>query len=249
MATSTYLIVGLGAALAGFVQGLSGFAFGLTAMSIWAWVIDPQLAAVLAVIGGLTGQVVAALSVRRGFDLARLAPFLLGGIAGVPLGTALLPHLDIDWFKTGLGGFLVLWCPAMLLSKDLPRITSGGRFADALAGLFGGVGGGLGGFSGTLPTLWCTLRGYERDVQRGIIQNFNLAMLVVTLTAYLVSGLVTRSALPMVAVVLPAMLIPALLGTRIYVGLSETGFRKLVLGLLTLSGLVLLSSGLPKLLT
>ena len=220
MATSTYLIVGLGAALAGFVQGLSGFAFGLTAMSIWAWVIDPQLAAVLAVIGGLTGQVVAALSVRRGFDLARLAPFLLGGIAGVPLGTALLPHLDIDWFKTGLGGFLVLWCPAMLLSKDLPRITSGGRFADALAGLFGGVGGGLGGFSGTLPTLWCTLRGYERDVQRGIIQNFNLAMLVVTLTAYLVSGLVTRSALPMVAVVLPAMLIPALLGSKPHQGVA-----------------------------
>lgn len=248
MATSTYLIVGLGAALAGFVQGLSGFAFGLVAMSIWAWVIDPQLAAVLAVIGGLTGQVVAAISVRRAIDLRRLAPFLLGGLAGIPLGVVLLPHLDINWFKTILGGFLVLWCPAMLLSKDLPRITGGGRLADALAGLGGGVGGGLGGFSGTLPTLWCTLRGYERDVQRDVIQNFNLSMLAVTLAVYLPAGLVTRSMLPMIAVVLPAMLIPTLLGTRVYVGLSETGFRRLVLGLLTVSGIVLLSSGLPRLL-
>ena len=41
------LVVALGAAVAGFVQGLSGFAFGMVAMSFWAWVLEPQLAAVL----------------------------------------------------------------------------------------------------------------------------------------------------------------------------------------------------------
>ena len=62
-------------------------------------------------------------------------------------------------------------------ARDLPRITVGGRLADAAVGLAGGMMGGLGGFTGVLPTLWCTLRRYERDVQRTIIQNFNLAML------------------------------------------------------------------------
>lgn len=248
MATSTYLIVGLGAALAGFVQGLSGFAFGLVAMSVWAWAIDPALAAALAVIGSLAGQIIAAITVRRGFDGARLAPFVLGGLAGVPLGAALVPHLDIDWFKTILGTLLVLWCPAMLLSKALPRVTLGGRVADAIVGFGGGVLGGIGGFTGTLPTLWCTLRGYERDIQRTVIQNFNLSMLAVTFIVYLSSGLVTAAMLPMIAVVLPSMLIPTLLGTRVYVGLSESGFRRLVLGLLTASGLALLASGLPRLL-
>jgi hypothetical protein len=51
--------------------------------------------------------------------------------------------------------------------------------------------------------LWCTLRGYERDVQRAVIQNFNLSMLAVTLTIYVASGIVTRSMLPMILVVLP----------------------------------------------
>ena len=37
----------VGAATAGFVQGLTGFGFGLVAMSFWAWVLDPRLAAVL----------------------------------------------------------------------------------------------------------------------------------------------------------------------------------------------------------
>jgi len=248
MSVSTYLVVALGAGVAGFVQGLSGFAFGLVALSFWAWVIDPKLAAILSVAGGLTGQIVAAVSVRRGFDLERLAPFVLGGLAGIPLGVLLLPRLDADLFKALLGLLLMVWCPVMLCAKDLPRITVGGRLADAAVGLAGGVMGALGGFTGVLPTLWCTLRRYERDVQRTIIQNFNLAMLTVTMITYLASGLITQPVLPMLAVVLPAMLIPTLLGTRAYVGVSETAFRRLVLSLLTLSGIMLTVSALPRIL-
>ncbi|SFL61248.1 sulfite exporter TauE/SafE family protein [Methylorubrum salsuginis] len=247
MTLSTLLIVALGAALAGFVQGLSGFGFGLTALSVWAWVIDPTLAAFLSVAGSLGGQLVAAAKVRRGFDLPLLAPFILGGLVGIPLGVALLPRLDIDWFKAILGGLLVVWCPAMLFARNLPRITGGGRAADTVVGLAGGVLGGLGGFTGVLPTLWCTLRGYERNKQRNVIQNFNLSMLLAIMVAYLASGVVRPSMLPTLAVVLLAMLVPTLLGTRVYAGISETGFRRLVLGLLTVSGVTMLASALPKL--
>lgn len=80
------LTVIVGAVLAGFVQGLAGFGFGLTAMSIWAWTLDPRLAAALAVFGGLTGQLIAAMAVRRGFNWRRLLPFVLGGLGGLPLG-------------------------------------------------------------------------------------------------------------------------------------------------------------------
>src|SRR6218665_3389470 len=121
--------VALGAAVAGFVQGLSGFAFGLVAMSFWAWSLEPRLAAVLAVFGALTGQVIAALSVRRGFDARRLWPFVCGGLLGVPLGVLLLPRLGADGFKAVLGLLLVLWCPAMVRARDLPRITRRGRLA------------------------------------------------------------------------------------------------------------------------
>lgn len=243
-----YLVVAIGAVVAGFVQGLSGFAFGLVAMSFWAWVLDPRLAAALAVFGALTGQLVAAFTVRRGFDAKTLLPFILGGLIGIPLGVALLPKLDMNWFKAILGTLLVLWCPAMLLSKRLPRISAGGNAADGMVGLVGGAMGGLGGFTGTLPTLWCTLRGYERDVQRSIIQNFNLSMLLVTMATYLGTGIVTRDMLPMFAIVAPAMLIPTFLGTRLYIGISDVRFRQIVLGLLTASGVALLASSLPSLL-
>ncbi len=53
---SLYVLVAAGAMAAGFVQGLSGFGFGMVAMSFWAWTIDPKLAAAMVVFGSLTGQ-------------------------------------------------------------------------------------------------------------------------------------------------------------------------------------------------
>jgi uncharacterized membrane protein YfcA len=243
-----YGVVALGAATAGFVQGLSGFAFGMVSMSFWIWVVEPQMAAAMAVFGALLGQIVAAFSVRRGARWAVLLPFVMGGLIGIPIGVYLLPRIDTQWFRILLGTVLVLWCPVMLLSRQLPRWNAGGRWANALVGMCGGMMGGLGGLSGTLPTLWCTLRGFDKDMQRAVIQNFNLATLAVTMGVYVTTGLITRETLPMLAIVAPAMLLPTLLGTRLYAGISEARFRQMVLGLLTVSGILLLTSGISGLL-
>jgi uncharacterized membrane protein YfcA len=240
--------VAIGAAIAGFVQGLSGFGFGLTAMALWAWVLEPRLAAALSVFGALVGQLLAAFTVRRGWDFKALLPFLAGGLAGLPLGLYLLPRLDVPVFKAVLGAMLLVVCPLMFFAARLPRVD-GGRTGDALAGAAGGVMGGLGGFTGVVPTLWCTVRGFDKDRQRAIIQNFNLAMQVVTFASYLATGILEPRMLPMLAVVAPAVLVPVLIGTRLYLGISELTFRKVVLGLLTASGVALLAASLPVLLS
>ncbi len=155
----------------------------------------------------------------------------------------------MDWFRLVLGSLLALWCPAMLMARHLPRVTAGGRLADGAMGLAGGVMGGLGGFTGALPTLWCTLRGLEKDAQRAIVQNFNLAMLAVTMGSYIAADIVTRSMLPLFGVVALSMLVPTLFGTRLYIGISEAAFRRIVLGLLTASGVAMLVASVPRLLS
>jgi hypothetical protein len=243
MSNELLLLAG-GAALAGLVQGISGFAFAMVAMSVWVWGIEPRLAAVMAVSGGLVGQVIAIFTVRRGLRLAALLPFLVGGLLGVPLGTWALPHLDPAAFKLTLGLFLVVCCPTMLLAHRIPRIRAGGRWADGLIGLCGGVMGGIGGFSGVLPSLWITLRGWDKDLQRSVIQNFSLMALTVTLASYVASGLATADMWPKFAVVVPALLLPSLIGARIYHGLSPEAFRRVVLVLLTCAGVAMLAAAL-----
>ena len=241
-------VVALGAAAGGFVQGLSGFAFGLVAMAVWAWALNPVLAGPLVVFGSLVGQLLSAGSIRRGFDPRRVLPFVAGGVLGVPLGVALLRHIDPLAFKLAVGVLLVVWCPAMLLARDLPRVAGGGRFADGGAGMLGGVMGGLGGLTGPAPTLWATLRGWDRDAQRAVFQVFNLAMHGLTMAAYLATGTVSAEVARLFLVVAPAMLVPTLIGARLYRRFSDAAFRKVVLGLLAASGAILIATTFPKLL-
>lgn len=240
--------VALGAAAAGFVQGLSGFAFGLVAMAVWAWSLDPVLAGPLVVFGSLVGQLLSIGAMRRGFDARRALPFVAGGFAGVPLGVALLRHMDPLAFKLAVGLLLLVWCPAMLFSRGLPRVTGGGRLADAGAGWVGGVMGGLGGLTGPAPTLWVALRGWDRDAQRAVFQVFNLSMHALTMAAYLATGAISAEAAWLFLVVAPAMLVPTLIGARLYRRFSDAAFRNLVLGLLAASGAVLVATTLPKVL-
>ncbi|MEW6258194.1 MAG: sulfite exporter TauE/SafE family protein [Pseudomonadota bacterium] len=239
---SLYVVTACGAILAGFVQGISGFGFGLVAMSLWAWLLEPRLAATLIVFASLLGQMLTVRTLKQGFAPTLLAPYIAGGLLGIPLGVLALPHLDMTTFRALLGGLLALWCPAMLLAPRLPRVTAGGAAADGAAGLMGGILGGLGGFTGVIPALWCTLRAYPKQTQRSVIQTFNLSMLLVTMLAYLTAGIVTADMLPFFAIVAPAILVPTLLGARLYARLSEARFRQMILGLLAASGVALLAS-------
>lgn len=231
-----------GAAIAGLVQGISGFAFAMAAMSIWVWGVDPALAAVMAVFGGWTGQLISAIRVRRGWHLELLWPFLLGSAIGIPIGTRLLPLLDPNRFKLVLGLMLVVCCSAMLATSRLPRIEKGGRLADAVVGLLGGVMAPLSGFSGLAPALWCTLRGYTKDEHRAVLQNFNLAVLSATFASAIWSGRVHAGLLPQMGVVAGSLIIPSIYGSKIYIGMSPKAFRDGVLWLLIFAGVVMLAA-------
>jgi len=237
----------IGAVVGGFVQGLSGFAFGMVAMAFWAWSVEPQVAGPLVVACSFLGQLLSIGTVRSAFAPRLVLPFIAGGVLGVPLGALLLPRIDQTLFKAVIGALLVVWCSLMLIARNLPLVRGGGKLADAAVGIIGGIMGGLGGLSGPAPTLWCTLRGWERDAQRAVFQSFNLTMQTVTLATYGATGILTGEALRLVAVAAPAMLIPVLLGAKVYGRLSGVGFRRLLLALLLLSGIGLLASALPQL--
>ena len=239
-------VLALGAAVAGLVQGISGFAFAMVAMSIWVWAVDPQVAAVMAVFGGLTGQIISVLRVRRGWHVSLLWPFLLGSAVGIPVGTRLLPLLDPNRFKLVLGGMLVTCCSAMLATTRLPHVSTGGRWADAAVGLLGGVMAPLSGFSGLAPALWCTLRGYTKDAHRAVLQNFKLVVLAATMASLVWSGRARAEHLPQMGLVAGSLVVPSLWGSKIYIGMSPVAFRNGVLWILVFAGATMLAAALKN---
>ena len=241
-------MLAIGAAIAGLVQGISGFAFSMVAMSIWVWTIDPILAAPMAVFGGWFGQVMSALRIRRGLQLHLLWPYLLGAAIGIPIGQQLLPYLNPNQFKLVLGSLLVVCCSAMLATARLPHLTHGGKVADAGVGLLGGVMAPLSGFSGLAPALWASLRGYNKDEHRAVLQNFNLIVLSATVASNVFYGRLNRGHIPQMAVVAGALILPAIWGSKIYVGMSAAAFRKTVLWLLVLAGVTMLIAAMRSML-
>ncbi len=161
------LIVAAGAAVAGFAQGLTGFAFSVVALSFWAWALPPQTAALLAVFGALTGQIASLASVRGGFEWTRIIPLIVGGWLGVPLGVFLLHHADPQNFRLAVGVLLTLYSLFALFLRHPAVIQRGGRGLDAFFGLIGGVLGGLGGMSGFVPAIW-TQDGDVEPLQRAL---------------------------------------------------------------------------------
>ena len=233
-----YALLLLGALAGGFVTGLAGFGTALMALGIWLYVVPPSTAVSLVLISSVVAQSSTLPSLWRSFDFRLVRPFVIGGLAGVPLGTLMIAHADPNVFKLTIGVFLVVFPVVLYLCKPV-AFRFGGRLADAAIGFAGGILGALAGLSGPLPTLWATLRGWGKNERRGIFQTYNWAVLVAALLLQTVTGLIGPEVIWLAFITLPGSIIGAWLGARLYHALDDSNFRDVVLGLLLLSGISL----------
>ena len=99
----------LGAFAGAFVNGLTGFGTGLTALVFWLHAVPPVVAGPLVAGCSVVAQVQALPGIWHALDWRRLAPFVIGGCLGVPVGTWLLPRLPVSTIKLDLGVLLVVF--------------------------------------------------------------------------------------------------------------------------------------------
>ncbi len=205
--------------------------------------LSPQEAVPLIVACGAVMSAYSIWRLRRDLDFSKLPAFAFAGALGVPLGAWLLKFIEPDLFRVITGGFLVAYAGVFLALRALPHISWGGRLADGGAGLVGGVMGGFAGLSGVIPTVWCGLRGWPKATQRGTFQPFLVVMHLLSLASLAVGGMATVKTGENFLVCLPALAAGVWLGLKIYTHLDEVLFRRVVLGILFVSGLSLLISG------
>lgn len=225
--------------LASFASGLAGFAYALIAAGVFLHVLPPAGAVALIIAGSITAQAMTVFRLGNAMHWPRLWPFLLGGVLGVPFGVVILAQVDAGLFRFSVGVFLIAYSAYMLWRKVPVTITGGGRFADGTAGLIGGVMAGMAGLSGAIPTIWCTMRGWTKDEQRGVFQPFILIIQSIALIALGGAGVVTVETGLAFLICLPAVLLGTWLGHKLYRRIDDQQFRRIVLLLLLMSGVML----------
>jgi len=244
MSMFAFALLLFGALAGGFVSGLAGFGTALMALGIWLYVLPPSIVVPLVLICSIVAQTATLPGIWRSIDFRLVWPFLLGGLAGVPLGTMLVAYADPDTFKLSVGALLLVFPAALYFNRSPMAFHFGGRIADAGIGFAGGILGGLAGLSGPIPILWASVRGWGKDQRRGVFQTFNWTVLSAALCLQAGTGFITPEIIWLALLTLPATIFGAWLGARTYHALSDNNFRDVVLGLLFLSGVGLVWSSL-----
>ncbi|MBX9944605.1 MAG: sulfite exporter TauE/SafE family protein [Reyranella sp.] len=242
--TGDIAIVVAGALAAGFVNGLSGTGYALMALGFWLQVMSPLNAAPLTALCGVAGHVQSLPTIWKGVRWSRLWPMLAAGIVGVPVGTMLLEHVRPAPLKIGVGVLLILYSSWMAFVRRPPVVTGGGRLADAAVGLTGGVMGGMASLSGPAPAIWAQLRGFGKDEQRGVNQPFNMSVLLLALVSAGIAGFLDRTFFVWAVIAVPTTLVGARIGLLLYGRVGDAGFRRIILGLLVVSGATLIGSSI-----
>ncbi|MFG1463266.1 sulfite exporter TauE/SafE family protein [Xanthobacter sp. DSM 24535] len=236
---TTLSVLWAGAFIGALAAGGTGFAFAIAASAIWLHALDPLQTTALIVACGTLLHISLVWPIRASIEGARLSPFLLGALIGVPIGVVMLTRVDSATLKLALGCGMAAYGIYALLASRLPHVAGGGRAADIAIGFFGGIMGGLGGYSGLLPTIWTQLRGWPKSVARGVYQPFILFAHVLTL-ALVGAFAVDQDGFVLFLLALPPLCLGAWVGLRIYGHLDEVRFKKMLALMILASGVLFL---------
>jgi uncharacterized protein len=218
--------------------GLAGFAFSAIAGAMLFHWLEPIQAVPLLLACSITTQLLSITKLWHVMRWQRCFPYLVGGVAGIPIGAHLLAGINPHTFAAGFGIFLVCYSIYML-ARPAFLVAEGGRFASVAAGFAGGITGGATAFPGAFPTIWCNLQGLSKIEQRGIVQPFILLMQIATLTYFSKLGIFAPATWAIFFWCVPVVLIGTWIGLRLFEHIDDIKFRKIVLLFLLISGATL----------
>ncbi|MFZ0354320.1 MAG: sulfite exporter TauE/SafE family protein [Pseudolabrys sp.] len=225
--------------LGGLTSGLAGFAMGLVVSGIYLHILTPIQTATLIVGYGFVTQGYGVWALRHAVRWRGAAPFIIGGLMGVPAGTMLLTYIDPAYMRIGVGILLVVYS-IYSLARPAIKLAHEGVAAEVGVGFLNGLLAGLTGLVGIVVVIWCQLRNWPKDVQRAIFQPVLLATILTSTVSLSAAGAVTAETMKLYLLGLPCMLAGTWVGLRMYGRLNDAAFRKIILLLLLVSGLSLI---------
>jgi uncharacterized protein len=228
---------------AALVSSVAGFAFSAICGALLFHLIDDPVHAVeIMMVCSVGGQATMVWSLRRKIDWHALSPFLIGGALGLPAGLYILVHTDPHLMLHLIGALLVVYAGIMVFRRPIV-IGRQSALRDGIAGFMGGITGGIAAFPGAAVTIWCGLKGWNKERQRGLYQPFILILqlaAIAIMAARDLAGMRGHDFDWSGLLYLPAMLLGTSLGMALFTWMNDKQFARWVNVLLIASGVSLL---------
>lgn len=231
--------------IAGSVQGLTGFGFGIVAVPILTLFISPKLAAPVTLLNSILLNTLIVQRTHTDIDLKRIWPLILAGLTGVPIGTWILVHADVDTLRIYIGVATTLI--ALFFLAGFSREVQREKLAFLPIGLLSGLMSGSINMAGPPVILFLTNQRVARHIFRATIVAYFLILGVFAIPWLALGGLLTRDALLTAAIVSPALVAGGLIGNRLVPSVDDTLVRRLTLAIVLLAGITSTLTGLGAL--
>ncbi len=229
---------------ASIAKTVTGFGFALIAVPALVNVIEVRDAVVLAGLLSLANSVQMARRTWREMPWRSVAVIFAATLAGMPAGLAVLHWAEPDALRAGVG--VTSLALAAVVVRGAP--LRGGVGGEIATGLVTGVLTTSTSMNGPPIVLYLQGRRLPPAEFRGALAGFFAVTGVVSVTAFALTGAVSRVAIGYFAAGLPAVWLGGLAGERLARWLPPTLFRRVVLGLLVASASVALVTSLLRLL-
>ncbi len=222
------------------IRALTGFGSALISVPLLALLFDLKFVVPLESVLEVGFTVLLIAKVYPKIHKSTLLPMIGGAVAGTLLGTYFLRTLGDPLLKKALGAFVILFALYFMREDRREKERNLSAHWGILAGAGGGTLGGLFGTSGPPFVAYLAYRLKEKEVVRASLIGMFAVDYAWRTGVFAFSGLITADLLFFALYLAPALILGTILGHKIHVRITEGQFRKMVAGILLVSGILLL---------
>lgn len=224
---------------AGFLQGLTGFGFALVALPLLGLFMPLKTTIPLVCMLAICVSLMISVQLRKAIHFRSILVLLAATVPAIPLGVYVLTQVSAQWLGLALGVLMISFTAYQLAARPVLRPL--GMASTLTAGFLSGVLGGSIGAGGPPVIIYSAMQPWSKDRAKATLAfYFCISGLTISLS-HAVSGLITPAVLDSFLILLPALALGIWLGLLAYTRLSDSGYRRLALGLVFALGWLMIS--------
>ena len=226
--------------LGGFVHGVTSIGGGMIAMPVVTFLTTPRDAILISCLTGFIMPLALAIIYRRHILWREVIFLALGCIPGIPAGLVLLTTVSGPVLLFGVGVMLIFFVSWQYLSRRMrPALPYKPLYA-FIAGVAGAFLTSCTSLGGPVLAVYAAFRGWEKENALASTSMYFNFLNVGLIFGQWHAGLYSESLIGAVSVSLPSAVLGVLISIPVVRRMPQQAFRKLLLGMILLSGLVLI---------
>lgn len=225
--------VAVSVGLASFAQSLSGFGFSLLSVPVMTLVVSPRDAVIISTLLGAVSTTTQAILDRAHRDWVLARSLAVSAYLGMPIGLGIFVVVSETMLRVVLG--VVVVSATVLLARGF-TLRDETKAVDWAMGFISGALSTSTSTNGPPLVFLMQARGLPPEVFRSTLNTVFALSNIGALALFLAAGKIDSRSFTGVLVALPALGVALSLGYRIRPFIQADRFRKMVLGMLVLSG-------------